>query len=261
MIQSSSSSPILEERDDLLIIMNSQGQITTVPKTPYYLLKYKQYDGNRISYNFSETVFVKETFDDGIFNCTYGKNLVQIRDFDDVALSIQSHVDTDTLDVFDELFSKKWSEIHKEELVTWFLQEFITSGRISVKHSRYVIDGIFEVDSHGNAYALNKRDKQDDQWKSICLVSPSNLAPKEMMFKGVPTMVDVTTQSIIAKTMFCMNPNTEDHGFMVQLPPKLRRWIERGNHNAEIKLSPHERFSENRNNNNHDTKKPMKRIF
>ena len=236
---------VIEERDEILVIID-EGQVRTVPKSPYYLLKYKTFEGNRIFYKFTESISVQETFDEGIFNCYYGKNLVQIRDGDEVCLAIQTHAKENSLEQYKEVFSNAWSAEHKDEIVSWFLQEFFSSGRLILQGSKYVIDGVFAVDDHSNAYALNKRERKDDEWKSVCLVVQGNLSAKEMMFKGVPTLIDVTTQSIISKILFCLKPDTMDSGFMVQLPSKLRRWVERGNINAEVKWSYENRFSENK---------------
>ena len=66
---------IIEEREELLIIINNEEQVRTVPKSPYYLLKYKSFKGNRIFYKFSEQIYIQETFDDGIFNVITEKTL------------------------------------------------------------------------------------------------------------------------------------------------------------------------------------------
>ena len=223
---------IIEERDELLVIIDD-GQVRTVPKSPYYLLKCKTFAGNRIFYKFSDDILIQETFDEGIFNCYYGKNLVQIRDADEVSSAIEEHARENSFEKYKEVFSKAWSEEHKNEMIEWFLQEFFSSGRIvsqSSKHDvKYVIDGIFGVDTHSNAYALN-----DTECKPICLVVKGNLSVKEMMFKGVPTLIDITTQSMISKMLFCLKPNIKDYGFMLQLPSKLRQILQRQSQEPEI---------------------------
>ena len=58
---------IIAERDNSLILFEA-GKVKTVPNTLYNQVKYRDYKGERIFYTFSDGVYVKETFDDGIFN-------------------------------------------------------------------------------------------------------------------------------------------------------------------------------------------------
>ena len=92
---------LVDERDNLLIIYSGDGQgIKTITKDHYNELKYKEYAGNRIFYDFDEHNNVKETFDSRIFNCIYMSKPLQIRDRNKIAKSVYDHKKTGKMKLF-----------------------------------------------------------------------------------------------------------------------------------------------------------------
>jgi|APSaa5957512535_1039671.scaffolds.fasta_scaffold06662_4 hypothetical protein len=224
---------IIEERNTTLVIFD-EGDVKTVPKTPYHILKFKDFHGNRITYRFSKDMAVQERKGGGVFDCTYGDQLVVISDVDEMALAIQQHAKENSNEKFRELFSAAWSENNQDVVVSWFLQNYITTNRLVHRGSKYIVDDVFTVDSDGVTCAVEKRYPKEDRWLVISLPIKGQLSPKEMSVNKVPTLVDKITQEIIAKILFLLDPDVTDTGFMVQLPAKLRRWIYRGDRRAAI---------------------------
>jgi len=221
---------ILEDRGDLLIIQTKDG-IRTVPRTPYCKVKYVDYQGNRIFYEFDEdrSKRVEETFDDGIFNCYLGNRHIQIRNGDAIAKAIITHSETKSSEQFEVLFNKFYMEEHKYELLDAFftaLKDRVVRGE---KEGRYIIDDIFAVDGHANAYVKAEKKSRPGEfdWNSLCIVVQGNLQNKNIETPLGCLELDITLQSIIAKVMYLLNPNIKDCVFMRQLPFKIQGQVSR----------------------------------
>lgn len=213
---------VLEERKDLLIIQTNDG-VKSVPKTDYCYVKYVVFQGNRIFYTFSEGSKVEETFDDGIFNCTLTGRQIQIRDAVAIAKAILTHTQTKSSEKYEVLFNREFLAEHKYDLLDWFFGSMKT--RIERKNDKYVIDGIFAVDGHANAYYLKEYGRRDPEWLHLCIVVPGHLEDKTIETPLGCLTFDKTLQSVVAKVMFLMNPNIKDSVFMRQLPYKIEKQI------------------------------------
>jgi hypothetical protein len=218
---------VLEDRGDLLIIQTKDG-ITTVPKTPYYKVKYIDYQGNRISYRFGDpSKRVEETYDDGIFNCYFGDRHIQIRDGNAVANAMTAYNETKNSEQFETLFNKFYMKEHKYEILDGFFAALNDRVKRAYGEGMYVIDDIFAVDGHANAYVLTEKESGDFDWRPLCIVVQGTLQNKNIETPLGCLELDVTLQSIIAKVMYLLNPNPEDCVFMRQLPPNIQRMVTR----------------------------------
>ena len=207
---------MLEERDDLFLLQTDSG-ITTVPKTDYFVLKLKHFDGNRIFYDFGQgSARVEETFDDGIFNCWHGEHQVQIADGQLVAKVILEK----NYDGFFALFAKWHGTKMQKEIINAVIQAH--GHRIkNTQDGMYEIDNTFAVDSHGIAHFRG----EDDTWKHLCLVAQSSVKEKEVELPRLgPVLLNEITQIILAKIMFLLYP-TKDSVFMNQLPEYLKKQV------------------------------------
>ena len=95
---------IIAERDNSLILFEA-GKVKTVPNTLYNQVKYRDYKGERIFYTFSDGVYVKETFDDGIFNAFMNEETIQIRDSIGIAEAIRRTTKTNHLKIFSRSYT------------------------------------------------------------------------------------------------------------------------------------------------------------
>ncbi len=210
---------LLEERDDLFLLQTNS-EITTVPKNDYFILKLKHFDGNRIFYAFGQnSARVEETYDDGIFNCWHGKHQVQIANGQAIAKIILEK----DYDGFFALFAKWYGTKMQKEIINTVLQAH--SYRIKyAKHAKndmYEIDNTFAVDSHGVAYYR----AENDQWEHLCLVVQSSVKEKAVDLPALgPVLLNEITQTILAKIMFLLYP-TADGIFMAQLPEYLKKQV------------------------------------
>ena len=209
---------VLEERKDLFVIQTDAG-ISTVPKSAYFILKLKHFDGNRIFFNFGKNdARVEETFDDGIFNCYHGEHSVQISDGQSVAKVVLDN----NYDEFFALFAR-WHGIQKQqETLDIMFRPYGNRVKFNKKQDRYEIDDIYGVNAHGvGAYRT-----EDGNWHSLCLVAQQSVKPKEIDLPEIgPTVLNEITQTILAKVMFLLFPTTE-RVFMSQLPEYAKRHVE-----------------------------------
>ena len=88
---------LLEDREDQIIVLDLNGKVDTKPKTDYFVLKYKDFDGDRIFYQFDKDSYVQETYNDGIFNCIYKTERMQIRQASKIAFCIKWHQNNKTM--------------------------------------------------------------------------------------------------------------------------------------------------------------------
>ena len=207
---------IVDESDDQFILQTDSG-LVPMPKTDYFVLKLKHFDGNRIFYTFGQTTArVEETFDDGIFNCWHGEHQIQIADGEGIAKIILEK----DYDGFFVLFAK-WHGIKmQKEIIDAMIRPH--GGRIKhVKDDMYEIDNTFAVDSHGVAHYR----AEDSQWRHLCLVAKTSVKEKTAEFPGLgPVVLNEITQTILAKIMFLLYPKP-DRVFMNQLPEYLKKQV------------------------------------
>ncbi len=235
---------ILEERHNLLIIQTGSGKVATVPRSEYIVLKFKHYNGNRIFYDFGKavgeeecsTARIAETYDDGIFNCWYKKQHVQISDTKSIAHAIM----TKNRDEYVDIFARWYGIRQQKETIDMIIRNYtdrvsnvssdmyVIDGVFAVGSSAadyysknpadmYVIDGVFAVDSHGVSHYM-----EDNRWNSLCLVANSIREPKNIELPGIGLVaLNEITQTILAKILFLLYPK-EDTVFLNQIPQHLK---------------------------------------
>lgn len=213
-------SVVLEERDDLLIVMQNS-KVETLPLSPYTALKHKYFHGNRIIYKFNDEMEVMETYTDGIFNCTLRSERLQIRKRDDIAKAIVRHHETNDCTYYEQIFATEYAKHYRTDLLMQLLEVY--GERVKVRGDAFVIDGIFRVDQHGNAYV---KEANKYGWKNICIVVQGKLKPRYIDTPIGSIQLDETAMTIIAKTTFLLFPNLEDTVFGQQLPDGVKRMLE-----------------------------------
>lgn len=221
---------ILEKRKDQLVLRAGDGRVMTVPLTPYTELKYVHFAGNRISYRFGDGMEVQETYNDGVFNCTYGGHQLQIRSRDILAVTILKHMRCMGPSLYEALFREEYEKHHQADLLKYMLAGYRDRVRVvttdykngAVATEVYIDDGLFKVDWHSNAYVMDFADTdaddgQHDWYRPICIVASTVQSANIDTPVGTLKM-DERTMTTLAKTMFLLNPNLDDRVFTSQLP-------------------------------------------
>lgn len=208
---------ILEERKDMLVLILN-GKVQTVPLTPYTEVKYKHFNGSRISHRFSEEMEVQETYDDGIFNCSYKTAQMQIRKRDAIAEAILQHYGCESTSAYESLFLQEYADRNCIDLLKFMLAGYRQRLRFEEKGNDGAIhiDGSFKVDRHGNAYV-----KDGHGYKRICIVAQGSLSETGVETPIGRVSLDETGLTILAKTTFLLNPNLEDEVFRRQVPSQI----------------------------------------
>jgi hypothetical protein len=226
---------ILEERKDMFVLILN-GKVQTVPLTPYTEVKYKHFNGNRIAYRFNDEMEIQETYDDGIFNCSYKTAQMQIRKRDAIAEAILQHYKWGSMSAYERLFLQEYADRNCIELLKFMLAGYRQRLRFEEKSNddeeAIYIEDNFKVDRHGNAYV-----RDGHEYRRICIVVQGNLSET-----GVETPIgriplDVTALTILAKTMFLLNPNLEDEVFRSQVPSQILAALEQSRGKA-VPASP-----------------------
>lgn len=220
---------ILEERADLLVLL-AGGHVLTAPKTPYAELKYRHFVGNRILYRFGDGMEVQETYNDGIFNCTYRQIHVQARSRDRVAEAILRHHATGDTSAYAQLVAQEYGRVAQNLLLRHMLGGY--RERVSIREEKaqdageetqVLIDGgLFMVDVHGNAHV-----RDGISYRRICVVAQgasrdtTAIANPSIETPFGPVQMDETTMTVLAKTVFLLEPNLKDRVFVRQLPASV----------------------------------------
>ena len=207
---------ILEERSDLYIIQDERG-ISTVPRTKYFELKYKDFASERIKHVFDQECRIEETYNDGIFNAYRGNRTIQISDAENIAETIMNNDAKRFREIFTEWYS---IQIQDDVLRALFVKY---PHRIDMKKMRgkYIIDGVFMVDNKGSAHKL-----VNNKWKFLCIVASGSENGQKI---NLPTHGEVELSSltivILSKVMFLLHPNPADSVFMNQLDKELKSHV------------------------------------
>lgn len=226
---------LLEERKDMLVLI-LHGKVQTVPLTPYTEVKYKHFNGNRVAYRFNEEMEVQETYDDGIFNCTYKTAQMQIRKRDAIAYTILQHHRCGSTSAYEKLFLQEYAEGNCMDLLKFMLAGYRRRLRFegnSNDEAIYIDDGSFKVDRHGNAYV-----KDDDKYRTICIVVQGNLSETSVETPIGRVSLDERALTILAKMMFLLNPNIEDEVFRRQVPPQILAALVEQSKEKAVSASP-----------------------
>lgn len=220
---------ILEDRVDLLVLL-AGGQVVTAPKTPYVEVKYRHFAGNRVLYSFGDGMEVQETYNDGIFNCTYREIHLQARCRDRIAEAILKHHATGDTSAFSQLVAEEYGKVAQALVLRHMLAGY--PERVSVREEKseggeggveICIDGgLFMVDAHGNAHV-----RDGSSYRRICVVAKgasrdtTKIPGPSIETPFGPVQMDETTMTVLAKTVFLLEPNLKDKVFARQLPSEV----------------------------------------
>ena len=224
---------ILEERKEQIIYQNDAGEIITVPNSDYYWMKHIAFKDSRVGWIFSTDCYLKETFDDRIFNCwCYGERLQLRQDLSDELcgiirksikkeLAVNEYGQLKPYDGYSEyvnLFGRAQREIPNLEFLRYYLEELedVKMG----EGGCYVRDD-FLIDYHGNA-SMKVADERS--YKSVCLVMRGNRNNNSQSFPmkdGSFQLANPLTMTILSKVMFILNPNLKDRVFTQQLSKEV----------------------------------------
>lgn len=214
---------LVEERDDEFIIQSNSGEMDLRAKTPYFILKLKHFNGNRIFHKFSDKIHVEETYSDGIFNCYDSNNkLVQIADKDAIAELIFNK------DVKGYIkLVNKWADIKfQEDLIGLFFSEYQDRIWIQPMAKKIVIDSVFSVSYDGNASYW----QQGKGWKPLCIVPSTKTHIEGDIGVTLPggdyTIINKKTLIVFGKIMFLLFPK-QDIIFLNQLPTEFKQAVEK----------------------------------
>jgi hypothetical protein len=225
---------ILEERKDLIVLI-LHGKVQTVSLTPYTEVKYKHFNGNRIAYRFNNEMAVQETYDDGIFNCTYKTAQMQIRKRNAIADSVLQHYRCGSTEAYERLFLQEYAERNYIDLLKFLLAGYRQRLRFEENSGdgAIYIDGSFKVDRHGNAYV-----KDGNEYRSICIVVQGNLFETSAETPIGRVSLDEKALTILAKTMFLLDPNIEDEVFRRQIPSQILAALQEQSRGKAVLASP-----------------------
>ena len=214
---------ILEVRKEL-VIAEVGGNLSTRPNSPYYTLKYTTYENARIAYTFGAGQYIRETYDDRIFNCwCNGKRLQLRQDLSNrLALCIQDHELTGTSD-YEKLFIEAYNEIPDMEILHTYLRNYKSVEFI--EHDGFVVHEIFKIDLKGNAHQMRL---EDNKWRSMCIVMQETGASTSKSGCIVPDEngdmreINGLTMTIMSKVLFMREPELQEKQFIGYLPEELQ---------------------------------------
>ena len=223
---------IVDERDDQIIIQDDiTGRIESYPNAPYWRLKLKQFNKERIYHKFGRNVEIQETYDIGIFNLTIEGHTLNVRDVwrDDVARAI---IDGDEMQI-KQIYAHHQGQGVQSKMVEALLTQF--PNRIRVEDEGFIVDDMFKIDRHGSAsYRSNmKKFKATGQqqitsdWSFLCIVSKARSKKKVKLPSGEIIEIDPLDEQIIDKILFLLEPNMKDSVFTNQLPDEIKEILKR----------------------------------
>jgi hypothetical protein len=211
---------IIAERDNTLILFDS-GKVTTVPNNSYNQVKYREFKGERIFYEFNDESYIQETFDNGIFNAFLNGETIQIRESFNVCDSIRNHQIDSNDKGFDKLFKKLYFIEKKTELMAEMINIFGDRVKTVINdsgESRYIIDERFMVDDHGVSHYMSDL----GHWKFLCTVAQGNLSKMTISTKIGEIDLGSTELTIMGKIGFLLAPDITDTVFFQQLGSRMQ---------------------------------------
>lgn len=215
---------LLEDREDQIIILDLNGKVDTFPKTDYFVLKFKDFDGDRIFYQFDKDSWIQETYNDGIFNCVYKNERMQLRQANRIAFSINWHKNQKNsklgLKPFEELFKKNFTKFIQLDVLKSILKPF--EHRLKFHDDGIEIDDRFFVNKNAQAHY-----KKLGIYESLCIVADGYLENFDIDSKIGDIEINAKTLEIVAKVMFLLKPDLKDRTFFSQLTEELQNQLKR----------------------------------
>ena len=205
-------------REDHLVVYYN-GKIMTKINDSYNNLKYGQYEGERIHFEFNDEAKIDETYDDRIFNCTYKDETMQVRKSEDICQSIIN----ENLDDYALVFKETYYEIHRIELITDLVKRSYGDRVVLKNDDTFVVDDRFMVDSKATAHYGTR--SSDRNWKFLCIVVKGRPRKKAIKTKIGLVELDEKLLEILAKINYLLNPDVNDTILTGQLPEWLLKTL------------------------------------
>lgn len=213
---------IIDSDYNTLTIKTHDGQILLRNIDEYNLLKYQDYNGERIITDLADGVNITETFNDGIFNVTYKDISMQIRDKIELAKRIVYCKNNKTSEPIKELLLKNVESQLKEDILINWLMPF--GYRLQIDKEQIIIDDLFKVDTNGQAYYK----MPNGEFKRLCIVVGNEGQVKREINHDLGKMnIDFKTMEIYNKVLFLLFPNINDVVFFNQLTPEIKDHVRR----------------------------------
>ena len=215
---------LLAESPGQLILQSDKNGVFTELATDYMKLKYKEFEGHRISYKWDDTAYLEETVNDdgvidGIFNCYINGSVVQVMDSERVAMIVKNKDFAEFKSMYGE-----WKSIKVQgDFIKGILGMY--AHRIKIDGDYFIVDDDFAVDKRGISYfnTAHKSKNKEKKWRNLCLVAKNAMKAKKVNINGITLTINSATQSCIAKIFFLLTPNVNDSVFMHQLPDELQK--------------------------------------
>lgn len=192
-----------------LTLMDSKGKIYFRQINDYNLLKFVDFDSNRIMVKLNSNCEVIETFNNGIFNVKYGNIRLQLHNKQEIAKRLKYCMENKTTEPIKELILDKQSDKVNRDYLINSLKPFY--DKIKFTNDSIIVKDLFKVNNNGQAYKLNKT-----KWSFLCIVVNSFNEDKIKTDLG-NIKINFKTQEILFKVLFLLFPNKLDSVFMNQL--------------------------------------------
>lgn len=215
---------IIDSDYNTLTIIDNKGLMKLRNLNDYTLMKYGQFNGNRIILKLGEDADITETFNDGIFNVRIKTLHTQLRDKEKICFCINHYLQNKDITPLRDLLRDKFQTSVDINLLHSFLFRF--EQRLKYTDKAMIIDDRFKVDHVGQAYFYNRNTKS---WTNLCIVATGNL---DNVFEIHDKILgkfksNYKTLEIISKVFFLLNPNISDKVFYNQLDKQTQEELKR----------------------------------
>ncbi len=199
------------DNNSLLIIDKNKLIIRNLNE--YNIMKYQDFNGNRIIVKIGKCDIV-ETYNEGIFNVSFDKISMQIRDPNDLCKRIKFNDENYII----ELLKNE----NKDKFNMDFLLKSLSGYHEFLKFTDHeiIINNMFSVDKNGQAYYFT-----DPKFKNKLCIVASNLKKLDYKTEIGNIIIDFRTLEIIHKVLFLISPNINDSIFINQLPIEIKKII------------------------------------
>ena len=226
---------VIEHKKNELVLIDQDNTVLAVPNTPYFFLKYSRFEGNKISCILSKKPHIIITENkDKEFVCNYNKMQLIVQEEKKINELCTIMINNSELE-FVDFFCKNFAQDNQEEILDIFFKPYETRIK-KFGYPHYIIDGVFGVDKWGGIY-VNNPNKKDFPWDKISLVVSGDVNNYKIIesFDGQDLIMDYSLQILVTKIFYLLNSEKKnDAMFMVQLPKKVQRWIEKEDITASI---------------------------
>lgn len=210
---------ILDSQYETLTIKNKDGLLSIRNIDEYNILRYQDFNGERIIIDLDENCSITETFEEGIFNIKYKDTSMQLRNKIEIAKRIKYCIENKTSDPIRELLFNEIKDELKEDILIRWLYPF--GSRLSINKDCIIIDDLFKVDMNGQAYY-----KSNNTFNRLCIVAgKTGQINKVLTHELGDIQIDFKTMEIYTKVLFLLFPNIKDSVFFNQLPENLKIYI------------------------------------